>query len=153
MPTDDYIRNQFRILLEEGNEVLRACGWNGRGYSNGFPNGEQYHRFRARAMNLVRRVCGADSDHYKAMSLLAGRLRTSEFNSYVGLLDAARQDYEGGMSSVNCFFPPTTIRIPHSGFTVSSADGAKRSPLNLPRVVDQSCGGASSPVCRAFSSR
>jgi hypothetical protein len=93
------IIEKFEALLQEGQQILSNCGWDGRSY-RAHPNDIEYRRFRAEATNLVKRACGEDSDHYQELKRLAEGERTSG-NSYYfkdcfGVLQAAHRDFEGG---------------------------------------------------------
>jgi len=60
-----------------------------------------YFRFRTEALNLVRRSCGEDSDHYSALKRLA-ESKNSANNSYylahcLGVVEAAQRDLDAGI--------------------------------------------------------
>jgi hypothetical protein len=99
MSTDERINVKFQALLQEGEQILSNCGWDGSNYYR-HPSDVDYRRFRTEVMNLVRRVCGESSDHYQELKRLAEGESTS-VNSYylkdcLGVLQAAQKDYEGG---------------------------------------------------------
>jgi hypothetical protein len=99
MTTQERINEKFKALLQEGQQILTNCGWNGSEYHR-FPNDIDYRRFRTEAMNLVRRVCGEHSDHYQELKRLAEGEQTSG-NSYFfkdcfGILQAAQRDFDSG---------------------------------------------------------
>jgi hypothetical protein len=84
--------------LGEGNEEIRRSGWNGRSYRNGNPDDLFYIRFRTESLNLIRRACGEDSDHYIQLRSLTER---EPKNSYYlkdcyAILEAGKNDFEGG---------------------------------------------------------
>lgn len=100
MKTKEYIRENFARLIREGQQILRQCGWNGSQYDE-FPAQNDYYRFRTESMNLVRRSCGGDSDHYRELNRIAETKDTST-NSYYfahcfGVLEAAQRDFEAGL--------------------------------------------------------
>lgn len=99
MSMSERVNKKFQDLLEDGKRVLSNCGYDGSQFDKR-PSDVDYRRFRTEAMNLVRRVCGEDSDHYQELKRLAEGESTSE-NSYYfkdcfGVLQAAQRDYEGG---------------------------------------------------------
>lgn len=99
MSTDERINAKFQALLQEAQQILSSCGWDGSNYYR-HPSDVDYRRFRAEAMNLVRRVCGEPSDHYQELKRLAEGEQTAG-NSYyfkdcLGVLQAAQKDYDGG---------------------------------------------------------
>ena len=57
MGATDIIKEQFPRLLEEGNQMLRAAGWDGENLQRPPPQ-QDYFRFKTAALNLVRRSCG-----------------------------------------------------------------------------------------------
>ena len=57
-----------------------------------------YQEFKARALNLVRRACGADSDHYQQLLRLTdGAREAALFGSCLGTVEAAQHDFEAGL--------------------------------------------------------
>jgi len=61
----DLVKQNFERLVAEGRQVRQKCGWSGSEYHKR-PADDVYHRFRTESMNLVRRSCGEDSDHYRS---------------------------------------------------------------------------------------
>ncbi|MEW5786151.1 MAG: HEPN domain-containing protein [Bacillota bacterium] len=90
MTTQERINEKFKVLLQEGQQILSNCGWNGSQYSRS-PSDIDYRRFRTEAMNLVKRVCGKDSDHYQELKRLAENEKTC-----FGILQAAHRDFNDG---------------------------------------------------------
>lgn len=93
------ISKKFQDLIVEGYEILQRNGWDGKRYYS-HPNDIDYKRFRAEALNIVRRVCGEKSDHYLELRRLAEDSSSSN-NSYyykdcIGIVEAARKDFEHG---------------------------------------------------------
>ena len=64
MSTNDRIIEQFNRLLEEGKKILKNSGFDGKHYKNGSPSDIDYQRFRSQSLNIIRRACGEDRDHY-----------------------------------------------------------------------------------------
>ena len=100
MTTEELIKQQFDRLVEEGNEILRASGWDGHQLRRS-TSLEDYYRFRTQALNLVRRSCGENSDHYLALRRIANE-KTTSTNSYylascLGILQAAQRDFVSGL--------------------------------------------------------
>jgi hypothetical protein len=92
---------EFRELRQECLRVLRDCGWSpGRNLQRN-PSSEDYARIRTRAMNLVRRTCGENSDHYRQLvehaQDKANTHATWHLPIYLGLLEAAERDFERGL--------------------------------------------------------
>lgn len=101
MTLDELIAKKFKALLDEGWGLLQRSGWDGRDYQGSTVDDVAYMRFRTEALNLIKRACGEDSDHYRQMKTLAEDKNTA-LNSYYfkdcyGVLEAASRDYEGGM--------------------------------------------------------
>lgn len=100
MKTQDLITQSFARLVDEGRQILRQAGWDGDNYQR-HPAENDYYRFRTESMNLVRRSCGEDSDHYRELKRIAETKDTST-NSYYfihcfGVLEAAQRDFEAGI--------------------------------------------------------
>lgn len=90
----------FRRLIDDGRRVVAAGGWDGDNYQR-FPAADDYFRFRTEAMNLVRRTCGPDSDHYRELKRLAEAKESATNPFYLvhclGVLEAAQRDFDGGL--------------------------------------------------------
>lgn len=89
MGAQETISESFTQLVKEG-QRLGDRGTN-----------VDYLRFRARAMNLIRRSCGSDSDHYQELKRIADG-KDSGTNPYyfehcVGVVEAAQLDWEAGL--------------------------------------------------------
>ncbi len=99
MTTEQRIDEKFKILLREGDTILAQCGWTGSEYKISFPDDIDYRRFRTESLNLVRRVCGENSDHYQELKSIANGKTSAESSYYfkdcVGVLQAAQKDYAG----------------------------------------------------------
>jgi len=98
MTTQEKIKEKFQNLLKEGDKILKTSGWDGKKYSH-HPNDIDYRRFRTEAMNLLKRVCGENSDHYLELKRITEG-KESSHNSYYfkdcfGVLQAAYRDFEG----------------------------------------------------------
>jgi len=60
----------------------------------------KYFSFRTRALNLVGRACGADSDHYLQLRRLAEgeeAANTKFFYACLGIAEAAQHDFDAGL--------------------------------------------------------
>lgn len=100
MSIDERIAEKFKALLGEGKEILQRSGWNGQQYQRSI-DAVAYMRFRTEALNLIKRSCGEDSDHYQQLKTLAEdksiALNSYYFKDCYGVLEAAYRDYKGGM--------------------------------------------------------
>jgi hypothetical protein len=100
MTLDERLKQKFTFLLGEGEQVLRRNGWpSDDNYRH--PDQVDYIRFQTEALNLIRRSCGENSDHYRQLLRIAECDSTS-LNSYYyrdcfAILQAAHRDYEGGL--------------------------------------------------------
>lgn len=101
MSMQDQILGELKRLLEEGNQILHAAGWDGREYQQAFPGDVEYLKFRTSALNLIRRACGENSDHYRQLRQIAEDKQNKD-NSYymhqcVGVVHAALEDFSRGL--------------------------------------------------------
>jgi len=89
MSIQEKISKSFIQIIQEG-----------RGFGERASNSD-YLRFRAQAMNLIRRVCGASSDHYKELKRLADNPNSATNPYYLthclGIAEAAHRDFEAGL--------------------------------------------------------
>ncbi|MBS1798934.1 MAG: DUF4145 domain-containing protein [Acidobacteria bacterium] len=100
--TDEKITAQFNALQLEAAQILRQCRWDGENYYS-HPNQIEYQRWRTQAINLIERVCGRTSTHYKDIRSIA-ETPESKLNGYyfvdcLGILEAASKDYADGLLS------------------------------------------------------
>ncbi len=100
MKTQEMINQRFTQLISEGTQILRNAGWDGDNYQRQ-PAENDYFRFRTEAMNLIRRSCGENSDHYLELKRLA-ESKDSSTNAYYlihcfGVIEAAKKDFESGI--------------------------------------------------------
>lgn len=97
MNNSDQIVAEFASLIDESWKILTACGWNGGKWDNSWPSEDDYLRIRTRASNLIRRVCGVDSEHHLELKQIAKDTSTTRLAAVVGVLEAAKADFEGGL--------------------------------------------------------
>jgi len=99
MENHEKIEKKFQKLLAEGQEIFRKHGWNG-GNWNSWPSAVDYIRFRTESLNLINRVCGEGSDHYKELKKIATDKESSSHPMYFhlcyGALEAAHNDFVEG---------------------------------------------------------
>lgn len=100
MNTREVIIDNFVKLETEGKQILSKNGWNGKEYYS-HPSEIDYFRFRTQSLNLIRRACGENSDHYKQLTQLASE-KGSANNSYYfihcyGIVEAAHRDFESDL--------------------------------------------------------
>jgi hypothetical protein len=86
---------EFGNLIREGRSVLASCGWHRGEWGTAFPGDDDYFRVRTRASNLIRRVCGEGSAHCREIETV--KKESTELPSVVGILEAAKTDFEGGL--------------------------------------------------------
>lgn len=98
MDVKEKIINKFDKLMEEGKKIFQDCGWDGHEWHSHFPSAIDYLRWRTEALNLIKRVCGEDSEHYSQLLQIAQDDR-SKNNSYYfsfcyGIVEAAKRDFD-----------------------------------------------------------
>jgi hypothetical protein len=100
MSMQEVVTLAFQTLLRDAERVLHEGGWDGRRWQR-FPASNDYTRFRVEALNLVRRACGEESDHYCELKRLAETKESSNNSSYfahcLGIVEAAQRDFERGL--------------------------------------------------------
>jgi hypothetical protein len=97
------VEAKFDKLIQEGQYQLNQSGFDGQKYNYELPSRGNYVRFRAEAMNLIQKVCGASSSHYQAIERLAKKDETA-YNPFFyahcfGILEAAHRDFKDGLLS------------------------------------------------------
>ena len=98
MNEQEKIIAKFDELLEFGQTVLEECGWDGKNLQS-WPGDDVYQQFRAEVLNIVRRACGAQSDHYRELERIAEEPNARSpacFPMFRGVLRAAYRDFKGG---------------------------------------------------------
>jgi HEPN domain-containing protein len=101
MNVQDKIKEEFTGVIAEGEAITKACGWTGTDYQHRYPDELEYLRLRTQAMNLIRRVCGGESDHYLELRRLSEAKESTNrgfFLAHVlGIAKAAQHDFEQGL--------------------------------------------------------
>jgi hypothetical protein len=99
MDTNEKVEQKFQKLLTEGKEIFNKCGWNGNEWYS-HPSEIEYLRFRTEALNLINRVCGENSIHYKELKSIADNQHMTSnafyFHMCYGILEAAHNDFTEG---------------------------------------------------------
>lgn len=97
MDVKQKITEKFDRLIKEGELILRLNGWDGKEWHS-HPSEIDYLKWRTEALNLLRRVCGEDSEHYKQLLEIAENPNTKHnafyFHSCYGIFKAAKQDFD-----------------------------------------------------------
>ena len=92
------LTKKFEKLLKEGKRILQDCGWKGNEFLEGHPDITDYMRWLTEALNLIKRVCSEDSEHYKQLSQLANDAETKNRSYYLpfcyGVVEAAKCDFD-----------------------------------------------------------
>ena len=110
MDPSEKIEQKFSKLLNIGRSILIKYKWNGGDYgvkSRGrgdppiHPSPDEYLKFRIETQNLIRRVCGENSDHYLEVKRIADD-ETTGYDGYffyliVAALEASYTDYKEGL--------------------------------------------------------
>ena len=96
----ELVKQGYLQLVTEGQNILSECGWDGSNVDR-YPPDNVYTRFRTQALNLIRRSCGENSDHYQELKMY-GKDKVAASNSYyfphcLGILEAAQKDFESGL--------------------------------------------------------
>ncbi len=90
------IQERFASLVADGRQKLSASGWDGRHFGTHLAD-DEYARLRTEALNLVRRACGENSDHYRELKRLADSPSSTNNSFYwppcQGILEAAERDF------------------------------------------------------------
>lgn len=97
MDVKEKVSNKFDKLIEEGKKIIEDEGWSGSEWHI-VPDCEDYLRWRTEALNLIKRVCGEDSEHYKQLLQIAQDDETKN-NAYYfahcyGIVEAAKRDFD-----------------------------------------------------------
>ncbi len=97
MDVKEKIISKFDKLIGEGKKILQNCGWDGHEWYR-HPSNIDYIRWRTETLNLIKRVCGEDSEHYKRLLQIAKDDKTKN-NSYYfslcyGIVEAAKRDFD-----------------------------------------------------------
>ena len=99
------IQQELQALVEEGTETASHTAFlNINASHTGQMNlaFRKYQEFKTRALNLISRAFGTDSDHYKQLNRLNEGLKPGlpEFIHYAacqGIVEAAHHDFESGL--------------------------------------------------------
>lgn len=99
MSVEEKIKGKFERLLAEGKGVFEECGWDGQEWKRTYPSPTDYLRFRTEGLNLIKRACGEESEHYQQLRRLAENeitLNPFYYHQCYGVLEAAYRDFSEG---------------------------------------------------------
>jgi len=100
MNAQDLVTKNFERLVIEGTRILSASGWDGNELHQ-FPPATDYIRFRTEALNLVRRACGDNDDHYRELKRIAEAKESANNSAYfphcMGIVQAAQYAFQAGL--------------------------------------------------------
>lgn len=100
MSVEEKVREKFERLLAEGKRVFEECGWDGKRWTGAHPSPIDYLRFRTESLNLIRRACGEESEHYQQLRRLAENEETARnpffYHQCYGVVEAACRDFSEG---------------------------------------------------------
>lgn len=99
------IQHELQALVADGQETADHTAFiNVRRANAGQINLalRRYQNFKTRALNLIGRAFGTDSDHYKELGRLGDHLREeaiefTRFAACLGVVEAAQHDFEAGL--------------------------------------------------------
>ena len=99
------IQQELEALVTDGRGVAKHTRFMGMNRLNVVEVSDaqnKYQAFKTRALNLVRRAFGVESDHYQELQKLGNRLNAgdSEFTEYpacLGIVEAAQHDFDAGL--------------------------------------------------------
>lgn len=96
------VKDEFEQLIEEGKETLKHTNFGEPVNEAQFNRAQtRYFSLRTRALNLIGRACGNESDHYIALSRLGEGEGAGTAPKYyaaaLGILEAAQHDFSAGL--------------------------------------------------------
>lgn len=99
------IKQELQALVTDGRKTAKHTSFIGMSYSNVAQINlalNRYQSFKTRALNLIRRAFGVDSDHYQELqrlgdNLVAGEQEFTSFAACLGIVEAAQHDLEAGL--------------------------------------------------------
>ncbi|MCP5108662.1 MAG: HEPN domain-containing protein [bacterium] len=95
MKVDEKILERFESLIEFGEKVLSTRHEQSDVIGPDLVDSQQAHQWATSTQNLLARVMGQDSEHYKNFTKRVDKhLTYSPVNSAQGILKAAKDDYE-----------------------------------------------------------
>lgn len=97
------IQQELQALVEEGREVVKHTAFMGDMNASQVNLAlNRYQGFKTRALNLIRRAFGVDSDHYQELQRLSegqaqGTPEYPKFSACLGIVEAAQHDFDAGL--------------------------------------------------------
>ena len=87
----------FEELINEGEQVLKRSGWDGRQYKSGGPSSEEYSSLIYSGMDIILKVFNESSSYYIGLDRIASDEKKST-NSYyydycLGIIKGAYKSY------------------------------------------------------------
>ena len=99
---NELIEKKFEKLFNLAEKIISAVGWSDRGKElNSDPNPIEYSSWKTEARNIIRKVCGDDSEHYKEFMEVpknwAHEIPYIFFPIYYGILRGVYNDFKEGL--------------------------------------------------------
>ena len=98
MKMNNLIRKRFQELNDEASDIESAASIDPEDYSAFIVETASYISWATKVLNLLQRIFGNDSAHYRNFSKIYQRFNSSHkaFMNSRAVFDAAKEDYEGG---------------------------------------------------------
>jgi len=91
------LSEKAQAILADAKRALSSSGWDGHTFDGVLPDTTAYLRVRTEALNLIGRVCGRESDHYRELQRVVGSdAGSGDLLEVIGVIEAAIRDFEGG---------------------------------------------------------
>jgi len=99
---DELIEKKFKKLFDHAEKIIADVGWS-RDYDklSANPNPIEYNSWKTEARNVIKRLCGEDSEHYKEFLEVTKNWKSEVpfilFPKYYGILKGTYNDFKEGL--------------------------------------------------------
>ncbi len=88
------ILQKYTLLISEMDSAISSAG-------QGWPNTTIVTRVTTEALNLIKKTCGKDSDHYLSLKKINEEYHPLHAKQHKGVIEAAYNDYKDGFANLD----------------------------------------------------
>jgi len=99
MNLKDKLEGHFQRLIDEGETILKKCGYFNGKFGDVYPSGLEYNKWYSSAKNLIGKACSAQGIHYKQIEDIYIRSKGNSVRmpGCLGILESAYEDFKSGL--------------------------------------------------------
>lgn len=99
MNLKDKLEGHFQRLIDEGETILKKCGYFNGKFGAVYPTSLEYNKWYSSAKNLIGKACSEQGIHYKQIEDIYTRSKGSSYHmpGCLGVLESTYEDFKSGL--------------------------------------------------------